>query len=356
MTQTINQLKALLVKLDQYGHGIAASSTTVEVSTSATKLATLFFSCAVIIYLASLNPLGVPPDYSPYITSFDWARQARWQQVFRNSKAWEPGFMALVFLLAKTIAANSWVFLLIVTFASSFKVGLLYKIASPIAFMLAMILFFFKYFPLQDYNQLRGAIALSFVMLVYYQWTWKDDLQLALLFSVCAVSFHYLALALLPFVFLAKHQAFLQKSRLLLLTLLFLCFLLIGGYVVLEYLAPIIPRLANRGLAPATSSYLSPVLYPEVLLLAISLVFWTDCTQNMKRVITLQLIGLSIFYGFFDFHVIPIRLREAFSIFWLFYLADYSRTTPRLRLATVAFVLMNIALGSYLFYFSDYFR
>lgn len=76
----------------------------------------------------------------------------------------------------------------------------------------------------------------------------------------------------------------------------------------------------------------------------------------MKRVVAIQMMGFAIFYGFFNSEVIAIRLREAFSIFWLFYLADYSRTTPRLRLAVVTFVLMNITLGSYLFYFSSYLK
>lgn len=372
----IENLKALLAKLDSYGHGSRSGSVvqskerakielngqvnsqlTSASSTATTKLVTLALSVALIVYLALLNPLRFTPDYAPYITAFDWARQASWYQVFPNQFAWEPGFMALAFVLSKTLSASGLVFLSMVLLASSVKLGLIYKIASPIAFVLAMVLFFFKYFPLLDYNQLRGAIAISFLMLVYYQWTWKNNLKLALLFSVCAVSFHYLSLALLPFVFLVKHQVFLQKSRVLLLTLLFLGFMLIGGYVVLEYLAPLVPRLSYQSyVSPATNSYLSPVFYPEIFMIAMSLLLWNDCSDNMRRVVTLQLIGFSIFYGFFDFEVIAIRLREAFSIFWLFYLADYSRTTPRLRLATLAFVLMNIALGSYLFYFSDYFR
>ena len=358
----INKFKALLLKLDAYGHGpdchgLATSSTNAPQTTSLAKLTTLCAILAIIAYLALFNPFGVTPDYPPYIASFDWARQASWSQVFPNPNSWEPGFMLLVFMLAKAIAANSWVFLFTVAFASSIKLGLLYKIASPIAFFLAMVLFFFKYFPLQDYNQLRGAIAISFLMLVYYQWIWQDNLKLAILFSVCAVCFHYLALAVLPFIFFVKHRKFLKRSGPLLVFAVLIALSLGAGYVLLQYLAPLIPRLSIQSyLAPATSSLLSPVFYPEVLLLAVSLLFWNDCTSNMKRVVAIQMMGFAIFYGFFDFEVIAIRLREAFSIFWLFYLVDYSRTTPRLRLAVVAFVLMNIALGSYLFYFSNYLK
>lgn len=358
MTQTIKQLKTLLRKLDQYGHAIDTPSTNPTLPTLGTKLALLCLSCAVIVYLALFNPLGVTPDYAGYIASFDRARQQSWSQMLSSPRAWEPGFMALVFLLAKAIEANSWVFLLIVAFASSFKVGLLYRISSPIAFLLAMVLFFFKYFPLQDYNQLRGAIAISFLMLVYYQWIWKGNLWLAILFSVFSVSFHYLALALLPFILLAKHPITSKKIFVVVGGLLFCLALWTLSTVIVAYAAIGIPGLNDymTRFKPATSSYLSPVLYPELILCTISLIFWNDCTENMKRVVGIQMMGFAIFYGFFEFDVIAIRLREAFSILWLFYLADYSRTTPRLRLATVTFVLMNIAVGSYLFYFSNYLK
>ena len=361
----IGQVKALLLKLDTYGHGThldpGVASTSESIAASNTpffaKPIVLCVSFALVFYFALFNPLGVTPDYAPYIRSFDWARLASWSDVFPNRFSWEPGFMVLVFLLAKTFAANSLVFLSIVLVASSFKLGLLYRICSPVAYLLAMVLFFFKFFPLLDYNQLRAAIAIGFLMLVYYEWVWKDNLWFAILFSLCAVLFHYSALALLPFVFLVKHRGFLERSKTLVFFVASLVALLGAGYLLLEYIAPLIPRLSFQNYrASATTSLLSPVFYPEVFLIAVSLVFWNDCTASMKRVLAIQLIGFSIFYGFFNFEVIAIRLREAFSVFWLFYLADYSRTTPRLRLATVAFVFMNIVLGSYLFYFSSYFQ
>lgn len=343
--------------MDAYGHGSNAQSTSTLHPTSVAKLVTLCISLSVIVYLSLFNSMGTSPDYGNYVASFNWARDASWSHVFPNRHAWEPGFMLLVFLLTKLIAANSWVFLSIVTLAASIKLGLLYKTCSPIAFVLAMILFFFKYFPLQDYNQLRGAIAISFLLLVYYQWIWKNNLKLTALFSVCAVCFHYSALAVLPFVFLIRHDLFLERLRTLLITFSIFGLLAITGYLTLTYLAPIVPRLSSYGsVAPVTPTYLIPLFFPEVFLIAVSLIFWGDSTQNMKRVIAIQMIGFAIFFGFFDFQVIAIRLREAFSIFWLFYIADYSRTTARLRLATVGFVLMNIALGSYLFYFSNYLK
>lgn len=321
------------------------------------KVSTLVLSFAVILYLALFKPLGVTPDYLPYTAAFDWARQASWTQVFPNPQSWEPGFMILAFALSKAIHENGLVFLTIVLLACSVKFSVLYCITSPIAFFLVMVLFFFQYFPLQDFNQLRGAIAISFLMLVFFHWVWKDNLIWALFFSFCALIFHYLALAVLPFIFLIKIDTFLQKSRALAFPFIVLCSLFIAGYVVLDFLSPLIPRLKTQSwVSPATNSYLSPVFYPSFFLIAMSLLLWNDCTKNMKRVVTLQLIGFAFFYGFFELQVIAIRIREAFSIFWMFYLSDYSFTTTKLRLVIVAFVIINIALGSYLYYFSSYFK
>jgi hypothetical protein len=191
--------------------------------------------------------------------------------------------------------------------------------------------------------------------LVYYQWVLKANLWLALVFAICAVSFHYLAAAVLPFLFLVKHRFALDKRHALGLGVLLLLAIVLGKYLLFHYLVPIVPRFGGQTrLMDATSSYFSPVFYPEFFLIFLSLVFWKDCTDNMKRVIGLQFAGFAIFYGFFEHAVISIRLREVFSVFWLFYVADYSRVTANLRAGIVIFVLLNIALGSYLFYFSGY--
>jgi len=174
---------------------------------------------------------------------------------------------------------------------------------------------------------------------------------------VCAVLFHYSSVAILPFLLLSKHRFSLSKTHAVGFGILSFVVLAASAYFLVAYLAPLIPRLGSyTGNHPAASSYWSPVFYPEFLLIALSIVFWRDCTANMKRVVTIQMVGFSIFYGLFDFATISIRLREIISIFWLFYVADYSKVTSNLQVAIATFVVLNIALGSYLFYFSNYLK
>jgi len=320
------------------------------------KSVILLLSTTLIGYFAFFNPLGVTPDYPPYIKFFEWASTATISQA-TGYHAWEPGFTTLGFMLAKVLPNSGYVFLSVVLIASAFKLCLLYKLSSPVAYGLAMILFFFKFFPLQDYNQLRGAIAIGFLMLVYYQWVWKEHLWFAIFFAVCAACFHYLSMAVLPFLFLVRHRLALSRMYVVGFGLLLFVAIAAGKYIFVKYLAGVIPRLNSQThLMDATNSYLSPVFYPEYFLIALSFIFWKDLTVNMKRVFALQIMGFAIFYGYFDHAVISIRLREVFSVFWLFYVVDYSKVVVGVRASIVVFVLLNIALGSYLFYFSDYLR
>ena len=320
------------------------------------KSVILLLSATLISYLALFNPWGVTPDYAPYMQFFEWASTATISQV-TGYHAWEPGFTTLGFMLAKVLPNSGYVFLSVVLIASAFKLCLLYKLSSPVAYGLAMVLFFFKFFPLQDYNQLRGAIAIGFLMLVYYQWVWKEHLWFAILFAVCAASFHYLSMAVLPFLFLVGHRLALSRVCAVGFGALMLLLIVVSDYLLVQHLATFVPRLISyAGVHPAANSYLSPVLYPEFFLIAVSVIFWKDLTANMRRVVTLQFVGFAIFYGLFDFASISSRLREVFSVFWLFYVVDYFKVTVGVRASIVAFVLLNIALGSYLFYFSSYLR
>lgn len=323
------------------------------------KLVVLCLSALVIVFFGLAHPLGVPPDYEPYLEVFDWARGAGWSEALANPKSWEPGFMLLVFIFTKLAVSGANVFSIFVVMASSVKLVLLYKLASPIGYLLAMGLFFFKIFPLQDYNQLRGALAVGFLMLVYYEWVLRGNVGVALACAVGAVAFHYLALAVLPLLLLIGQRIPLTRTVVLSAGALLAVLIALSLPVLLDLISQYVPRVGGylqAGWVPAASSYLSPALFPEFLLIAASVVFWDHCTENMKRIILLQMLGFGVFYGLFDIAVISSRIREVLAVFWLFYIADFSRTSLHLRVATVAFVLLNVVLGTYLFYITPFFE
>lgn len=317
------------------------------------KLMVLYLSAALVAYIAFLNPIGVSPDYQVYVDFFDCVRFYGISMPY----AYEPGFKVLILLLAGVLPTNTLAFSVVVLITSSFKLVLLYRLhASYVAYALAMVLFFFKFFPLQDYNQVRIALALGLLMLTYYYLIIKPYYWLAVLFAFVSVFFHYSVLALIPFVFALKFDLAIKRKYIFGATAAVFLGLATSAYVVIHILMNVIPRLDSYAdiFYHAVSSPLSPVFYPEFFLLVVSIYFWDDLTDNMKRIVGLQLVGFAIFYGLYDFGVIGTRLREAISIFWLFYVADFSRVTLQLKAAIGLFVLMNVALGSYLFYFSNF--
>lgn len=243
-------------------------------------------------------------------------------------------------------------------FSSLFKIFILFRVAlSFTAYALCLILFFFKFFPLQDYNQVRISLALSLLILAYYLFTINNN-KIVIFFGLLAVLFHYSILALIALLYALKFDLVTRKKYILGATAAVFLGLAASGYVVIHILMNVIPRLGSYAgsFYPAVSSPLSPVFYPEFFLLVASIYFWDDLTNNMKRIVGLQLVGFAIFYGLYEFGVIGTRLREAIFIFWLFYVADFSRVTLQLKVAIGLFVLMNVALGSYLFYFSNFLR
>ena len=319
------------------------------------KLAVLCLSAALVAYMAFFNPLGVAPDYSAYVGFFEVLRI----EGFSNSHKWEPGFLFLAWGLSFVSGSSHLVFSLIVFFSSLFKIFILFRVAlSFTAYALCLILFFFKFFPLQDYNQVRISLALGLLILAYYLFTINNNNKIVIFFGLLAVLFHYSILALIPLLYALKFDLVTRKKYILGATAAVFLGLAASGYVVIHILMNVIPRLGSYAgsFYPAVSSPLSPVFYPEFFLLVASIYFWDDLTNNMKRIVGLQLVGFAIFYGLYEFGVIGTRLREAIFIFWLFYVADFSRVTLQLKVAIGLFVLMNVALGSYLFYFSNFLR
>ena len=314
----------------------------------------LFFSLLVLMFFAFVNPLGAAPDYQAYIDFIKWSRQNSFTNVLKSP--FEPGFDLLVLALINILKSNEFVFSCIVVLSATPKLLFFNRISSNVAYALIVVLFFFKFFPLQDINQVRAAIALTFLIFGYYFLI--ENNTLFLIMSCAAIFFHYSAAPIAMAIYVLRFN-FVLNRRLIVLSSFgaFVLLTFLSGLIVYS-LANVVPRLSSYlgGFAPAVKNPFSPVFFPEFFLLAFSVYLWSDLTDNMKRIVGLQLVGFAIFYGLYNFGVIGARIREAISIFWLFYLVDFSRVNFKLKSAIVLFVIMNIALGSYLFYFSNFFR
>ena len=100
---------------------------------------------------------------------------------------------------------------------------------------------------------------------------------------------------------------------------------------------------------------LSAPLLLDWLMIAVSLTLWDLLSLSMKRIVFIQIIGMAIFYGAFDFPVIAHRIREMYSVFWIFFVADGMRVKT-MRIPAGGFVVASIGLYSYFFIFGTFFE
>ena len=110
-------------------------------------------------------------------------------------------------------------------------------------------------------------------------------------------------------------------------------------------------RFGERAVNP-----LSLVLFPEFFLLVAAFVFWGEMTDKMQKIVTIQLMGVAIFYVLIDFQVIAVRSREFFSVLRTLFIAQAAGCSNRLKFAIYIFVVLSMALSVYQYLFLDFFH
>lgn len=310
------------------------------------------FAAVLLSAFVIFFPFGFSPDYFQYIYYFE-SIQANGLD-YALGYRFEPGFALLSFLLMKVIGYPAAVFAIISIFSSVFKLKLISRNAGVGGFLLASILFFFKFFPLQDFNQLRAALSIGFAMLLFLNLS-ASVLKQALIAAV-AISFHYSSLFVLPFVYLSRYD-FSMLKILLIGFLSFIIFKLSSIYVLDAFgqFFSVVEAYNSNGVDTARSAVFSPVFYPEFMAMLLLLFFWKDCNRIVRRVIFIQTIGFALFYGLIDLADFAVRGREFFSTFWIFFLAQYNYSKTKIKYVQILFFLMSCVLCVYIFYVLDYF-
>lgn len=320
------------------------------------KKETVAFFFLIFVFIFSLtSPIGYSPDYLQYDYYFDMARDMSMPDLF--GYRFEPGFAVLVKFLTLCVFSNELVFALISCAAIYVKLRSVIFEVSAFGLLLVVILFLFKIFPLQELNQIRAALAVSFLFLFYTELIGRARIYLLLFYFLLSVSFHYSASLLAPFLVLVALN--LNRSKLFPFALLIFFLLKLLAEAFVAYLGTavlVVSSYNDAGLENvAASSLISPVFFPEFLLIFLSFLFWRECSPGMRRIVALQVFGFSFFYALGDFNVFAVRGRELFSVFWLVFVVDYERAGLRMKWSILLFVFSSVALGLYLFYIGEYF-
>jgi hypothetical protein len=314
---------------------------------------TFFLLLAFII--AATQPFGYSPDYTQYEFFFQQIR-FDFLRIVQASR-FEPGFSFLSGTLSWAFSSDIMVYSFLVAIAMFLKLIYTRKISFGIYFYLAIIFYFSKFFILHELTQLRVALAISFIFASCF-WLWNGMRWKGVIGCVCATSFHYSSLMLFPFLFAPK----LNRTKSLAIALfIFIVLSLISHYVVdlAGKFFPVFESYESSALLFHTNDInpLSPVLLPEFFLLIMSFIFWHDLTENMQKIVFIELIGFAIFYSLIDYQVVAVRGREFFSVLWTLFIAQAGFCKSRLQLSIFIsiFILATIMLSIYQYFYLDFF-
>jgi len=305
--------------------------------------------------VAVMQPFGLSPDYANYEIFFDMVRE---EFGYDMTTRFEPGFVLASGLLTSVISSNAVVYGLLVILAVIIKLFVLEKFVpsqKPLGryyLYLAVVFYFVRFFPLHELTQLRAALAAATVFLTLL-FLWRGKRRKAIGVAVIAATLHYSSLMITPLLFVSR----LSRRTVIIVAIAGMPLLYAASQAVVSvagaYFA--VFQTYEFGFAEDRPNPLSPVFFPEFYLIAVSLIFWKDLTEMMRRIAVLQLLAFAIFYGLIDFSVVAVRGRELFSVLWTLYIVQASGASALVRYLLHVFVVASIALSIYLYFILNFF-
>jgi hypothetical protein len=307
----------------------------------------------VALLISSFQIYGISRDFFNYDFFFELVRSSRWGAL--EDSRFEKGFVVTSILLTSYVASNLDVysiFVVIVMFIKSMVFQLISK--STYIFCTVALFYMFRYFPLHELTQVRIACASSF-LLIAAVFFWNGRWCYGLLGCTLALLFHTSIFAVIPVLFIKTTSRF---SIILISFCVFICVLL-SARVMQNYLANYVEAIAmyqDKGFGDDIPNPLSAALLIDWYMISCSLVIlWDKCSLLMKRIILLEVIGMAIYYGLFEYPVFAHRLRELYTVFWIFFVAEGLRYKST-EIPVIAFVVLSIGWHSYIIFTRGFFE
>jgi hypothetical protein len=301
--------------------------------------------------LSVTQVFGESLDYSQYFAFFDLARSEGLDII--SVSRFEPGFSIFSAFLTALFISNLVVYAWIVAAAMLLKGWAINAYSSSQKIFLVLAIFYLvRYFPLHELTQLRAACAIA-LLLVGVIFLWGGNLRYGLLIFASSVFLQMSALAVIPALFLKVSKRW--EVILIAISAYILTSILMGE--ISGYLANYIEILSayqKNGYYETKPNPFAIHLLIDWWIIIFSLISWSRLTLLMRRVIMLELIGMAIFYAGIDFGVIAHRIRDFYSIFWVFFIADGLRLGAT-KVLSYSFVLVCVLFYSYLFILSGNF-
>lgn len=307
---------------------------------------------AFIGFLLSVTQIfGESPDYSQYDDFFDLVRSEGLNILVASR--FESGFSIYSVFLTTLFTTNVIVYGWIVIAAMLLKGWAIssYSTSQKIFFVVA-VFYFARFYPFHELTQLRAACAIGFLM-VAATFLWNGNRLYGLLACAAAFLFHMSAAVMFPVLFIQLAR----RWQVILIGLSVFVLVFAGAGFVSDYLGNYISVFAGyqaAGFGDNAPNPFSVALLLDWAMIAVSIIMWNRLSLLMKRIVLLEIIGMAIFYGLLDYPVIAHRLRELYTVFWVFFVADGLRLKSMI-IPTAGFTMASIGLYSYFFIFSGTF-
>lgn len=309
--------------------------------------AVVIITTGIVGFLLAVTQIfGKSPDYFNYDVFFDLVRRESLSTL--SISRFELGFSVLVICLTNFLASNLVVYGWIV-FAIMLLKGWAMRAYAPSSkiFLVCIGFYLIRYFSLHELTQLRAACAIAFVLVGSIS-IWNGYFIRGAFICSLALLFHMSAGAVLPALLLTTTK----RWQVVFIGFGVFVFVFVFSNLVTGYLGGYIQVLNSyqtQGFFDVKPNPFAIQLLVDWGLVIIALILWDKLTILMRRIVLIQLIGMAIFYGGIELGVVAHRMREFYSVFWVFFLADGLRLTAT-RVLSYGFVFICMVFYSYVFF------
>lgn len=263
----------------------------------------------------------------------------------------EAGFVVMSLFLTKLFSSNFAVYGIIAGSTTYIKCWAINQFSSEkIIFFLVTFYYLVRFAPLHELTQLRVACAIAFLLTAFVL-IWRNYRIAAFIACAGALAFHFSSIVIVPVLFM---KSFSRKTLVIVTLAVFLAVSL--GLALLVYYFQdsftILKFYQQVGFGDDIPNPLSSALLLDWGMIAVALLMWDRLSPPMKHVLLLELVGMAIFYASMDFAVISHRIREAFSVFWVFFIAEGLSQDRLVKEVCLLYLIAGVALYLYLYLLS----
>ena len=295
----------------------------------------IFASVVGIYLLYVFGSEGISNDFAGYIGLFERLSYSSFNESFVREIT-EPGYLLIVWILSKSLSPET-IFFLAGLFPLLYKINLLRRIDYGVG---AVLFYFLLFLPIQESNQIRGALAGCFILLSLFLDNHHPSRYLIL--GAAADLFHYSGIIIFAFFLFSK-----TNSNLLALIGLFVVSL--AWNTLLTSVSAFNFLLHQASGTELGVTFTNPIFWLQISIIISCLFIYRDLTYYQKKGFHLILLGAATYIFFADTPVIAHRIREL-SLLGLFPLI-FTRYTS-ITLSSLYNYLASLLIAVYTFSFT----